>query len=86
MRVIEQDISRTIELVRKMKGLDIMLEVNRGRNRIEEIEGVIENVYPAIFTIRNKEGEISSFSYSDILAKNILFYRNRKKNPKLNPN
>ncbi len=78
MRVIEQDIIKTIALVREMKGLDILVKVNRGRNRIEEIEGVVEDVYPAIFTIRNKEGEIASFSYSDILAKNILFYRNKK--------
>lgn len=80
MRTIKQDITKTIELVKDMQGIDIMLRVNRGRNKIEEIEGVIEDVYPSIFTIRNKDGELSSFSYSDILAKNILFYRNKSEN------
>ena len=73
MRVIKQDIAKTIEQVRDMQGVTVKFKVNRGRNKIEEIEGVVENVYPSIFTIRSVSGELSSFSYSDILAKNILF-------------
>lgn len=79
MRIINQDITKTIEQVKDMQGVNIRLKVNRGRNKIEEIEGVVEDVYPSIFTIRSKDGELSSFSYSDILAKNILFYRNKPK-------
>ncbi|HHT82943.1 MAG: Veg family protein [Christensenellales bacterium] len=78
MRVIKQDIAKTIEQVRDMQGVTVKFKVNRGRNKIEEIEGVVENVYPSIFTIRSVSGELSSFSYSDILAKNILFYRVKK--------
>lgn len=77
MRTIIQNIDKTKEQVKEMKGISVKLKVNRGRNRIEEIEGVIEDAYPSIFTIRNTEGEISSFTYSDILAKNILFYKNK---------
>lgn len=79
MRSINQDITKTIQQVAGMKGMSIKLKVNRGRNRIEVIEGHIENAYPSIFTVRSTCGEISSFSYSDILSKNILFYR-RKEN------
>lgn len=75
MRNINQDISKTIRQVTNMKGLNIKLKVNRGRNRIEVIEGIIEDAYPSIFTIRALNGELSSFSYSDILSRNILFYR-----------
>lgn len=77
MRVINQDINKTIEQIKDMKGVLIKLKVNRGRNKIEEIEGVVESVYPSIFTVRSTSGELSSFSYSDILARNILFYRNK---------
>jgi uncharacterized protein Veg len=77
MRTINQDISKTIAQIKDMQGTAVKIKVNRGRNKIEEIEGVVENVYPSIFTIRSTEGELSSFSYSDILARNILFYRAR---------
>lgn len=79
MRTINQDITKTIEQVKGMQGVSIKMKVNRGRNKIEEIEGILEDAYPSIFTVRNTEGELFSFSYSDILAKNILFYRGQIK-------
>ena len=42
---------------------------------IEMIEGVIENAYPNIFTIRKENGELNSFSYADIIASNVKFLR-----------
>lgn len=80
MRTINQDINKTISQVKDMQGVSIRMKVNRGRNKIEEIEGTLENAYPSIFTVRNTEGEIFSFSYSDILANNILFYKGTKQN------
>lgn len=77
MRTINQDISKTIDQIKDMKGTSVKIKVNRGRNKIEEIEGIVENVYPSIFTVRSAAGELSSFSYSDILARNILFYRSK---------
>ncbi|MDI9486918.1 MAG: Veg family protein [Bacillota bacterium] len=79
MRVINQDISKTISRIKQLKGMEVKLKVNRGRNRIEEIEGILESVYPSIFTVRNNDGDVSSFSYSDILAKNIMFYGDKDK-------
>jgi uncharacterized protein Veg len=34
---------------------------------------MIESTYPAVFTVRAVGGELSTFSYADILSKNILF-------------
>jgi len=73
MRIIQQDIANTINQVSRLKGMNVKLKVNRGRNRIETVEGMLENAYPSIFTVRTKSGDINSFSYSDILAKNIFF-------------
>ena len=73
MRIIEQDIKGTIEKIKEMKGNSYVIKVNRGRNRIETIEGKIENTYPAIFTVRVAGGELTTFSYADLLSKNILF-------------
>jgi uncharacterized protein Veg len=75
MREIKQDIPGTIDKLRQIKGLNIRLRVNRGRNRIEELEGMIENTYPSIFTLRTAGGEIFTFSYADVINRNILFYR-----------
>lgn len=75
MREIIQDIDRTIRQVKDITGIKIKLKVNRGRNKIELMEGAVENVYPKIFTFRKTDGELSSFSYSDILSKNIKFFK-----------
>ncbi|MGI6213122.1 MAG: Veg family protein [Christensenellales bacterium] len=75
MREINQDIDATKRQVTDLKGITIRLRVNRGRNRIETIHGSVESTYPSIFTVRHLDGDLSSFSYNDILAKNILFYR-----------
>lgn len=74
MRNIPQNIDSTKLQVKSLIGTPIRLKVNRGRNKIEFIEGKIENAYPQIFTIRSLTGEINSFSYSDVLAKNIMFF------------
>lgn len=78
MRNINQDIKGTIDQLKELKGESFIIKVNRGRNRIETIEGVVESTYPAIFTVRAAGGELNTFSYNDILSKNILFYRKSK--------
>jgi Protein of unknown function (DUF1021). len=73
MRNVNQDIKGTIERLNEMKGAAYVIKINRGRNRIETIEGMIENTYPSIFTVREDSGDISTFSYADLLSKNIAF-------------
>ena len=75
MREITQDMDRTKDLVKEMTGIKVRLKVNRGRNKIEVFEGAVESVYPKIFTFRKTGGELNSFCYSDILSKNVRFYR-----------
>lgn len=77
MRTVNQDIKGTIEMLNGMKGGSYIIKINRGRNRIETVEGVIENTYPAIFTVRVADGEVSTFSYADLLSKNILFRKKK---------
>ena len=75
MREIVQNVDYTKNLVKEMTGVKVKLKVNRGRNKIETFLGAVENVYPQIFTFRKDNGELSSFCYSDILSKNVKFYR-----------
>ncbi|MCL2630338.1 MAG: Veg family protein [Firmicutes bacterium] len=73
MRTITQDIKGTIEKLNSIKGKNYIIRVNRGRNRYETYEGFVESTYPSIFTVRCVTGELNTFSYADLLSRNILF-------------
>ena len=75
MREINKNISGLMENVRALTGLRVKIKVNRGRNRIELVEGILENAYPNIFTVRKQTGELNSFSYADIIANNVKFLK-----------
>lgn len=75
MKEVLHSVSGAIDNVRAMTGLKVKLRVNRGRNKIEMIEGILENAYPNIFTIRKENGELNSFSYADIIASNVKFLK-----------
>lgn len=75
MREIVQDLNRTIMQIKLMTGIQIKIKVNRGRNRVETLIGAVESTYPRIFTFRRSDGELASFSYSDVVSNNVRFYR-----------
>ena len=65
------EIRRDLEAQR---GRRLRLTANRGRQRIIVREGVLEQTYPNIFTIRlldNNSIKRVSFSYSDVLTKTV---------------
>lgn len=49
------------------KGKLVHFKYNGARNQIEEFDGIIEDTYNAIFTIR-LDNKIKTFTYSDILT------------------
>mgnify|MGYP004510591217 CR=1 FL=1 len=75
MREIINNLSEMQANVRALTGLRVKIKVNRGRNKIELIEGILENAYPNIFTVRRQSGELNSFSYADIISKNVKFLK-----------
>ncbi len=56
-------------------GSKVKFESDRGRNKTTVEEGVIESVYPSIFTIQMYEGKLPSrkisFSYTDVLTRSV---------------
>lgn len=71
MRKVNLEISEIIEKITKLKGQPIKMQVNRGRKRIEKYTGVIDHVYPSIFTVKLNEPNSQSFlsySYSEVLC------------------
>ncbi len=74
MRKATLSLNEIIEKIKKMQGKDVNMEVNRGRKRIEKYVGVIEKVYPSVFTVAIKSPEnqnSQSFSYSDVLCGDV---------------
>ncbi len=61
--------------ISSLKGNSIKLRINRGRNKIESFEAVIESVYPSVFTVKvnaNKQLPSQTFSYYDVLCGDVV--------------
>lgn len=62
-------------------GTEISLKANRGRKRIVEKSGVLENTYPNIFVVKVSEKSVErrvSFSYADILTEAVVLTVNKE--------
>lgn len=59
------------EVVLENKGIRKSFKFKGARNQIDEFDGIITNVYPAIFTITLDDNKVKSFSYSDVLIENL---------------
>lgn len=58
----------------KIKGQAINIEVNRGRKKIESYLGVIEAIYPSVFTVKLENSSTIknvTCSYSDVLCGDV---------------
>lgn len=55
-------------------GKKVKLRANRGRRRVIEAEGVIENTYPKLFVIRLDQSSAvkrMSYTYVDVLTETV---------------
>jgi uncharacterized protein Veg len=57
-------------------GEEVKIIFNGGRNRVEEYNAVITQMYNFVFTVqlKNDTNEVKSFTYSDILTQTIEIY------------
>ena len=75
MRKVELDIKSIINKIKDLKGENVDMSVVKGRNRIEKYTGVIESVYPSIFTVKVDNPTINSplsYSYSEVLCGDVV--------------
>jgi len=57
-----------------LKGKNINMEVNRGRKRIENYIGIVDRIYPSVFTVKitdNANTNSATYSYSDVLCGDV---------------
>ncbi len=55
-------------------GKPIRIRANRGRKRVFEVEGILEQTYPKVFVVSFKERQVErriSYSYADLLTEAV---------------
>lgn len=73
MRKVGTSVTSVIEEIERLKGASISMEINKGRRKIEKYQGIIENVYPSIFTVNIGEGKSPlSYSYTEVLCGDVV--------------
>ena len=71
------DFNRVRASVRQQCGSRVMIQLDRGRNKIDIEKGTIKEAYPSVFTIlvdekeADRPAQLLSFSYTDIITKEI---------------
>lgn len=73
----QKDISRVRASVYQQCGRKVLIQLDRGRNKVDIQEGVIQGAYPSVFTVLIKDEndsnppQLLSFSYSDIITRDV---------------
>lgn len=57
--------------IENLKGKNLKIKVDVGRNKCEEYEGKITDTYKKVWLFKTKN-DIKSFSYTDILIKTVI--------------
>ena len=73
----KMDLNRVRASVLQQCGSKVKIQLDRGRNKVDIQEGVIQNAYPSVFTILidderdENPPQLLSFSYTDIITRDI---------------
>lgn len=73
----QNDINKVRASVFQQCGSKVLIQLDKGRNKVDIQEGVIKNAYPSVFTVLvddDVEGnppQLLSFSYTDIITRDI---------------
>lgn len=73
MRDSGKSILETKDGVRRLKGVPLLVRIDSGRGKTTVVRGRVDGVFPAVFTLRLDNGEIRSFSYSDVHTRGVMF-------------
>ncbi len=71
MRTCTKNIAEVKARIAGLKGKLLSVSVNKGRKKTVDLDGVIADVFPSVFTFISG-GELVSFSYSDVICGDIV--------------
>ena len=74
--VKQADVSKVRKQVHSHVGSRVKVKANKGRNKMDIMEGIISETYPSIFLVKIEDSnhesvKTMSFSYTDILTKDV---------------
>ena len=72
IKINTEALNKIKQQIFELKGNSVKLSVNRGRKRFDTIEGVVNDAYPSVFTIKANE-KLQTFSYFDVLCGTVVF-------------
>ncbi len=74
MRKAGLNIDQIKDRILALKGEEVEMNVNRGRKKIDTINGIIQDVYPSVFTVivKDQNSQLQTFSYYDVLCGNVV--------------
>lgn len=76
MREIKLELENAKKRVKLLQNKDIMIRINKGRNKFVNINGKITDIYPSIFVIQSSDdNKLYTHSYNDILIKTVQFFK-----------
>ena len=73
----QANVSKDRASVHQQCGSRVMIQLDRGRNKVDIQEGVIQKASPSVFTVlvdddrEENPPQLLSFSYTDIITKDI---------------
>lgn len=74
MRKVTYCIDDVKNKIKSLQGNRVRMKVNLGRKKVVFQNGVVENVYSSLFTVKLLDEErVISYSYSDVLCGDIRF-------------
>ncbi len=68
------DLSKIKNKISEIKGKGIDITINRGRKKIDSYEGIIENIYQSVFTVKILNDKLLknlTCSYSEVLCGDV---------------
>ena len=74
MRKAGKTLKEIIMEVSSLQGKNIDMEVNLGRKKIEKYNGIIDKIYPSVFTVIIKNPSnigMQSYSFNDVLCGDV---------------
>lgn len=73
----QAEINKVRSSIHQQCGSKVMIQLDRGRNKVDVQEGVIQKAYPSVFTVLVKDQnevnppQLLSFSYTDVITRDI---------------
>ena len=68
------NLNQVKDKINSLKGQNIRLKINKGRNKIVSLTAIIDQVYPSMFVINptsTVDLDRKSYSYNDVLCGDI---------------